>query len=39
MEKVHNFRSAFLKNCPYHVQHTNQEIIDNAYVTIKDYYE
>lgn len=39
MEKVHNFRSEFLKNCPYHIQHTSNEVIDQAYVTIQEYYE
>jgi hypothetical protein len=38
MEKVHEFRSAFLKNCPYHIQTTSSEIIDQAYVTIEEYY-
>lgn len=38
MEKVHNFRGDFLKNCPKDVQHTTNEIIDQAYVTIDEYY-
>ena len=36
--KVIDFRNEFLSNCPYHIKETSNEIIDEAYEKISEYY-
>ena len=36
---VEKFRDEFQTNCPYHVKKTDNEIINNSYLTISEYYD
>lgn len=36
--KVHEFRMHFQASCPYHIEDSSVDIIDNAYRTITDFY-
>lgn len=38
-KKIGEFRVKFQNNCPYHIEDSSAEIIDNAYNTITDYYD
>jgi dynein heavy chain len=38
-KKVEAFRAEFLKSCPYNIENSTPEIIDQAYETIADYYQ
>jgi len=37
-KKVNAFRTEFQQSCPYHIETSSDEIIDQAYLTIADYY-
>ena len=37
-KKVDGFRTEFQEHCPYHVEATSAEVIDEAYDTISKYY-
>lgn len=36
--KVVDFRTEFMQKCPYHIKDTSDEIIDQAYKTISEFY-
>lgn len=38
MKKVLEYRTKFQINCPYHIDTSSTEIINNAYKTISDFY-